>query len=377
MNMSDHSLLRLVKPAGAKSYTHVGYPSSCHMQLVLPRDRALAREAARFFMPARRRMIAFFRAIACRVRGGGQPDRYIATRMLDQLSKQGFDSHAAHAISVGTPGPYNKQSILHFDRSKGRLLLSKFGCGPAVVNLLDNEAAWLSRLAEVDELVGQVPRLVGSGKEDDCAWVTQTIALGHAPRSKFRRAQLDFLNILQKSVPQYPGADSLSMLSSMRRRLSDIGSKLAPRHVELLEEAIVGLEELLSTCDVPVVVAHRDFVPWNMRDVGGRLFVYDWEYASNGYTPTYDAFHFCLMPIVLKRPLKVRDALQTINTVVHAMTHMPGGNACVCQINRQFSAYLADLCLFYLESNGGVVGSDKVVGRYLSLMEQNDKWGAA
>ena len=377
MDMSSHSLLRLVRPADVRSYTHVGYPSSCHLQLVLPRDRSLAREAIRFFMPARRRVIAFIRAVVCRVRGRGQPDRYITTRMLDQLGKQSVDGRAAHAISVGTPGPYNKQSILHFERSKGRLLLSKFGCGPAVVNLLDNEAAWLSRLAEVDELVGQVPSLVGSGKEDDCAWVTQTIALGHAPRGKLDRAQLNFLNILQKSVTQYPEADSLSMLPSMRRRLSVIGDKLAPRYVELFEEAIIGLEELFSTFDVPVVVAHRDFVPWNMRDAGGRLFVYDWEYASNGYTPTYDAFHYCLMPIVLRRPLKVRDAVQTINTVVNTMTRMPGGSACVREITRQFYAYLADLCLFYLESNGGVVGSDKVVGRYLSLMEQNAKWGAA
>ena len=44
--------------------------------------------------------------------------------------------------------------------------------------------------------------------------------------------------------------------------------------------------------EVEYGVCHGDFTPWNMFEEGGRLLVFDWEYAHQTYPKGLDRYHF-------------------------------------------------------------------------------------
>ena len=134
------------------------------------------------------------------------------------------------------------------------------------------------------------------------------------------------------------------MLTGMSARLSAVRPVLSARHVGLFEEAIAKLEELFAVDALPAVVAHRDFVPWNIRHDGGKLFIFDWEYATDGYTPTYDVFHYCLMPIVLRRPPGIRDVVKVLDEVGSVMLGAAGWRRRA--LSNRVSSYSGTLLIF-------------------------------
>jgi Phosphotransferase enzyme family len=62
------------------------------------------------------------------------------------------------------------------------------------------------------------------------------------------------------------------------------------RHV--LEQGIAKAEAWLGKTRLPFHFCHGDFTPWNMKQNGKKLFIFDWEYASEAGPPAWDLFHF-------------------------------------------------------------------------------------
>ena len=58
------------------------------------------------------------------------------------------------------------------------------------------------------------------------------------------------------------------------------------------EAALARAKRELDGRTVQCGVTHGDFVPWNTRVDGGRLFVFDWESASWEAPGGWDEFHF-------------------------------------------------------------------------------------
>jgi thymidylate kinase len=63
-----------------------------------------------------------------------------------------------------------------------------------------------------------------------------------------------------------------------------------------LKYLIQSIEDL----DVVVSLAHGDFTPWNMFKTNNqKLFIYDWELASENYPYAFDAFHYIIQKGIL------------------------------------------------------------------------------
>jgi hypothetical protein len=58
------------------------------------------------------------------------------------------------------------------------------------------------------------------------------------------------------------------------------------------EAALAKSKRALDGVMVPYGVAHGDFAPWNTRVEEGRLYVFDWEFASWEAPTLWDIFHF-------------------------------------------------------------------------------------
>lgn len=82
--------------------------------------------------------------------------------------------------------------------------------------------------------------------------------------------------------------------------LADLSQKGLSRVLPTLEWSLIWLEERLSRLVLSFGWAHRDFVPWNTRWVGGRLLLLDWEMARPHRPPAYDLLHFVSMQTALQ-----------------------------------------------------------------------------
>ncbi len=60
----------------------------------------------------------------------------------------------------------------------------------------------------------------------------------------------------------------------------------------VLEQGIAHAEAWVGKAPLPFHFCHGDFTPWNMKQHGKKLFIFDWEYASEAGPPACDLFHF-------------------------------------------------------------------------------------
>ena len=81
----------------------------------------------------------------------------------------------------------------------------------------------------------------------------------------------------------------LTRMSEIWLRLQHSSPETMPTN---LGPALERLHDGLGRVSMPLSLAHGDFAPWNTRLGSLSLFVLDWERASEGMSPLYDAFNF-------------------------------------------------------------------------------------
>lgn len=59
---------------------------------------------------------------------------------------------------------------------------------------------------------------------------------------------------------------------------------------------------------------HADFTPWNMFMEGGKLFVFDWEYARLTYPPKLDRYHFLTQTAYFEKRWTASQIIEYINS---------------------------------------------------------------
>ena len=106
--------------------------------------------------------------------------------------------------------------------------------------------------------------------------------------------------------PLDPGAEHLNFLREMARRTGRTGA--SSPYFELVNSMEnphlpadwrrrfgQGLQRLAPFVSImPVALAHGDFTPWNSFVLKDRLYVFDWEYAVDGWPVGYDLAHYIL-----------------------------------------------------------------------------------
>jgi len=99
----------------------------------------------------------------------------------------------------------------------------------------------------------------------------------------------------------------------------------APYYRRLLEQGMANTARWLARHPIPFHFCHGDFAPWNLKRDGNKLFIVDWECASDAGPPMWDLCHFIFQTLFLVRR---RDAAYIASALVgHDPGQWPGAAA--------------------------------------------------
>lgn len=249
------------------------------------------------------------------------------------------------AVSLGTPGPHNKSTLLILDKRSHVVAYGKLADRPASIALLENEANWLGLLT-AQKLAGRTPQLLALRRMEDRGLLLQTPLFGRRP-FKFSNPQADFLKSLQALQPQVTRVQDSKIYQNIILHFSAAESYLPMCWAARWRRGMLRLKSYPE--DLLVVPAHRDFVWWNMVVKNGSLGVFDWEYANAGYVPAYDIFHFQLFPKILRGilPTNLERLCASTGALMNSYGFPCGTSS---GIKVQLIAYLLDVAASRIQS---------------------------
>ena len=225
--------------------------------------------------------------------------RRVRQETLDELkgALNGFvgDDELHCAFYLRAPGPFAKAIVLAMDSAGRPIAYVKIAATEQSARAIAHEAEMLERLARIPSLAHCVPRVMARARwRDYPILVLSAGPLRSAPRG-FDGIHREFLDHLGASTRSTRRLSDSRMLAEIRGRF-DASHEALPgpwrsRYAWALEE----IEKRGGAFELPLSLAHGDFVPWNMRrNKDGSLYVFDWELAAAERTAGWDALHFRL-----------------------------------------------------------------------------------
>jgi len=217
------------------------------------------------------------------------------------------------AYFTGTNSPHRKVAVQVMDRGgelKGFVKLTR---NPEVRKLLSHEKATLQRVGLLSLESAHVPKVLFHGDcESVTLLVTDTLKTSRtASTNTFTVAHQAFILELARKTSISKAVSVGDIAHCFRIRIDNLRPYLETEWQHRLECAVQILEADGNN-QLNVGLTHGDFTPWNTFLIGGRLYVFDWEYAEEGLPFTNDLIHFCLNePRTCRRNCKQKiEALQ-------------------------------------------------------------------
>jgi hypothetical protein len=266
------------------------------------------------------------------------------------------------AFYLGVPAPHRKVTAQVLTPDGKTLAYAKIATSPLAQEAVKAERRALLRLSESADLQGTVPKVLGS-----LDWHGGTILLitMGPPRPGPRGLSSVHLRFCTQVFQSFRVQETF-VESPMWTRMSEIWLRLQHSSPETLPAnlgpALERLHDELGPVSMPLSLAHGDFAPWNTRLGPRSLFVVDWERASEGMSPLYDAFNFQALQAALQgRRRGIRDRrflLSLLDTLwPEGRKHLPN----------LYLAYLGHVTLLYSEAQSLVPGvGEKKVWRWFA-----------
>ncbi len=266
------------------------------------------------------------------------------------------------AFYLGVPAPHRKVTAQVLTPDGKTLAYAKIATSQLAQAAVNTERRALSRLSESAGLQGTVPEVLGSLEWHGGTILLITMGPPHPGPRGLSSAHLRFCTQLFQSFRR---RDTF-VESPMWRCMSEIWLHLQHSSPETLPAnlgpALERLHDELGPVNMPLSLAHGDFAPWNTRLGERSLFVLDWERASEGMSPLYDAFNFqALQSALLGRRKGIRDRrflLRLLDAIwPEGHKHLP----------MLYLAYLTHVTLLYSEAQSLVPGvGEKKVWRWFA-----------
>ncbi|HKV45912.1 MAG TPA: hypothetical protein VJT32_14750 [bacterium] len=199
-------------------------------------------------------------------------------------------------ISVGTPGPHRKPVLLILGGDGLPLAYVKVGSSDVSNALVQREAQALQFLANHTCHSFSAPTVLHSGW-----WNGHYLIIQSTPKAKMKAVVGD-RTFRYSDVPKELAALNTRWMSlkesvfwdDILLRIHAVPNKY---YRDTLERGARKAEDRLKAERLPFHLSHGDFVPWNTRYDGEKIFVFDWEYSREAGLPAGDMlnFHFQVM----------------------------------------------------------------------------------
>lgn len=304
-------------------------------------------------------------------------------RMPDVLESEllyRFPTAARAAIQIGTTGPYQKASVLLLAESGENLALAKFALAPGADAQVTAEAGWLRALEAIDELAGQVPRLLAEGETvDGRRYIVTSLAPGVGVTTAFLQAHERFLGQLGRARMQVMNFGASPCCESLERSYAEMSRHLPCDEAEQLGGALADCRRALAAYRGPFVLSQGDFAWWNIRTHPHGIFVFDWESAGLGANPLADVLHYHLIQRAASGRAIGRWYLASVQSRAWEFAQRTHGERKwpEREVSALALAYLLEVLLQYCRSRGGFDRAERVTKTYWSLMERRSTWMAA
>jgi Phosphotransferase enzyme family len=229
------------------------------------------------------------------------------------------DEDIYYAFFTGTDSPHRKAAVQIMDRSGGIKGFAKIAINPAVKPLLAHEAATLRYLHTLDLQFAHIPVVLFNGEQGNARMlVTDTLKTAQTRSAITLNARhLAFLNELAHKTATPAAEGDNWLIQRLRQRYESLENRLSlswqKRFKQSLERIALGGAAL-----GPPVLTHGDFTPWNTFFVEDKLYVFDWEYASQDYPAGCDLLHFLMSNPDIKR----LNATGHITTVLQKLAQL-------------------------------------------------------
>jgi hypothetical protein len=351
------------KTAG-RMYT--AYPNLANVRWLLPANQDALRRAGieGLYQPNSLRG----RAVRTIIGAGAVPGEKVwleedaLARLETELSSVVGVEAVRLAFYLGVPAPHRKVTAQVLTPDGKTLAYAKIATSPLAQAAVETERRALLRLSESAGLQSTVPKVLGS-----LDWHRGTILLitMGPPRPGPRRLSSVHLRFCTQVFQSFREQETF-VESPMWTRMSETWLRLKHSSPETLPAnlgpALERLHDELGPVSMPLSLAHGDFAPWNTRLGPRSLFVLDWERASEGMSPLYDAFNFQALQAALQgRRRGIRDR-RFLLTLLDAL--WPEGRK---HLPILYLAYLAHVTLLYSEAQSLVPGvGEKKVWRWFA-----------
>lgn len=356
---------RFYKKESESASTHVGLRWKSRIRYTVPRDRSSQRACWEVFQPGSLELPMRAMARFPRLSGSVSCVEGPAIELIRELMGMKAERSCCRA---GAAGVWSKDTILFLDKVHGApLFLVKAGVGEGVNALLENEARWLQQLRQYPSLVGHIPALVAHRLGTDVCFVGQSALRGDL-EFNLGDVHFEFLRSLQQVTVQLMLYEDSRSYQTLASRLADLDQQLSEPWSTRLNAAMGRVNHAFSGLQVPMVAAHRDFTPWNVRVDQGILKVFDWEFADDAQLPIFDPLHFALTPMALKGASTQKIIQRMMEALAQCRAQLQQG---FCyQEKVQALAYLISVCTYYLSSVKGQYDSHPVLDSYALVIDQ-------
>lgn len=185
------------------------------------------------------------------------------------------------SASFGPPRPNQKPVLRIFDTSGGTHAFAKIGWNSLTRSLVDGEAEFL-RTGTSSLRTIAAPSILSSDPWQDRSVAVMPALAGRPPISAPPRPSTVMLEEVAGLSDRYWATVGES---PYRAGLEGIAHEDARRALQLVDDRWADVA-------VPFGHWHGDWTPWNMRHVGDRLIVWDWE-RNAAHTPVaFDSIHY-------------------------------------------------------------------------------------
>jgi hypothetical protein len=386
MNIAEslHRLTECIAPqplladAPASGRWHALFSDRPRPLLLPAQNRRARRSGVRFFLPQLWRQCYARARLHAHDLFGGRAQLPLLELPASALTEHlDITDSPQLAFLIGTPGPYQKASMLVMSSDGEPLAVVKIAMGSDANAMINAEAYWLRTLHAHAVLEEYVPALLQEGHtRNGCRFLSQSIVKGRPDTDAFTDAHADFLRRLGSVDRKHSTFDAAPIYAVMQESLSRLLPKLSPARAQLFQAAMHECAASLRSWTGPFVITHGDFAFWNIRIDGDRLCVFDWEYAFAGAPPLFDLLHFHLIsPAASGRLLGAREMRRALAPAkafaLHAYPEFDWSDKVVGSLGL---AYLLHTLLFYGVSRGELVESQPVERSFCRLIEERASW---
>ena len=355
-----------------KRTTMLVVPSTSRPRLAVPADepRAAAAAVLQHGHALSRADRVQRRVLAMLLRTGAGQTLFRTVLRVDPESRSGLLEHLSKVLGTRvvasmplTPARANRKPVLHLLDSRGRTVaFVKVGVNPLTCELVRHETAVLEHLARAGLTTMQVPQVLHAQTWRDL----QLLVLSPLPTERTTDPATSVLDaamheLAQVSIPDQT-ATGVDYVDGLVERMVAAQSELSPQDQDTLLELIGfvrNLAEHVPAEPLRLGTWHGDWTPWNCRQRGAKLLVWDWERCRPRTPAGFDAVHYRLQLDVVERHVRRVDAARQclLDSPRLLQTWQPEyGNAVAVVI-----LYLAELALRYLvdgQREAGAPGGD-------------------